>query len=151
LIRDVLRVMNYELTSRSVRVVTELSACMLSIRGDRVQLQQVLINLILNALDSMSQPPQQERTLTFRSRRLHGNVIQISLSDTGHGIPPGDEEAIFESYYTTKLGGLGLGLSLSRSIVSAHGGQLRAETQNPRGATFYCTLPEWRAVALIPT
>ncbi len=143
LIRDVLILMNQELTGRSVRVVTELTAGVLSIRGDRVQLQQVLINLILNAVDSMSQPAEDDSALTLRSRRMAGNVIQISVADTGHGIPPGDEEAIFESYYTTKPGGLGLGLSLSRSILIAHGGHLRAENQGSSGATFHCTIPEW--------
>jgi two-component system, LuxR family, sensor kinase FixL len=144
LIRDVLQLMNHELTSHSVRVVTELPASGLSIRGDRVQLQQVLLNLILNAVDSMSQPTKNERTLTLRSRRIGGNIVQISVTDTGHGIPPGGEETIFESYYTTKPGGLGLGLSLSRSIVIAHGGRLWAENQGSSGATFHCTIPEWR-------
>ena len=144
LIRDVLRLMNHELTGRSVRVVTELNAGILPIRGDRVQLQQVLINLILNAVDSMSQPTKSDRTLTLRSRRMGGNVIQMSVVDTGHGIPPGNEETIFESYYTTKSAGLGLGLSLSRSILIAHGGHLRAENQGSSGATFHCTIPEWR-------
>jgi two-component system, LuxR family, sensor kinase FixL len=144
LIGDVLHMMHQELMSRSIRVVTELSAGPVLIRGDRVQLQQVLINLIQNAADSMSQPSQQDRMLTLRSAQLDGNLIDICLSDTGRGIAPGDEERIFESYYTTKPGGLGLGLSLSRSILRAHGGQLRAETHNPSGATFRCTLPEWR-------
>ena len=144
LIRDVLQFMNHELTGRSVQVVTELTAGVLSIRGDRVQLQQVLLNLILNAVDSMSQPMKNDRTLTLRSRRMVDNVIQISVADTGHGIPPGYEETIFESYYTTKPGGLGLGLSLSRSILIAHGGHLRAENQGSSGAIFHCTLPECR-------
>jgi two-component system sensor kinase FixL len=144
LIRDVLQFMNHELTGRSVQVVTELTAGVLSIRGDRVQLQQVLLNLILNAVDSMSQPMKNDRTLTLRSRRMVDNVIQISVADTGHGIPPGYEETIFESYYTTKPGGLGLGLSLSRSILIAHGGRLRAENQGSSGAIFHCTLPECR-------
>jgi two-component system, LuxR family, sensor kinase FixL len=144
LIRDVLQFMNHELTGRSVRVVTEVSADVLSIRGDRVQLQQVLLNLILNAVDSMSQPTTNGRTLTLRSRRMGGNLIRISVADTGHGIPPGDEETIFESYYTTKPGGLGLGLSLSRSILIAHGGHLQAENHGSSGATFHCTIPEWR-------
>jgi PAS domain S-box-containing protein len=144
LIRDVLHMMNYELTSRSVQVVSELAACALPIRGDRVQLQQVLINLILNAVDSMSQPPKNNRTLTLRSQRMARNIIQISLADTGHGIAPGDEETIFESYYTTKPGGLGLGLSLSRSILNAHGGNLWADNHGSNGATFHFTIPELR-------
>ncbi len=144
IIRDVLQLMNHELAARSVRVVTELTTGVLAIRGDRVQLQQVLLNLILNAADSMSQSTTNDRTLTLRSRRLRGNGIEISVADTGHGIPPGDEEAIFESYYTTKPGGLGLGLSLSRSILIAHGGHLRAENQGSSGAIFHCTIPESR-------
>jgi two-component system, LuxR family, sensor kinase FixL len=144
LVRDVLDMMSYELTSRSVHVVADLTADHLPIRGDRVQLQQVLINLILNAVDSMSQPPKNERTLTLRTCRVGGNIVHISLADTGHGIPPGNEEAIFDSYYTTKPGGLGLGLSLSRSIVVAHGGHLRAESQGPSGAIFHCSIPESR-------
>jgi two-component system, LuxR family, sensor kinase FixL len=144
LIRDVLQLMNHELVGRSVRVVTELTAGVLSIRGDRVQLQQVLLNLILNAIDSMSQPMTNDRTLTLRSCRMAGNLIRISVADTGHGIPRGDEERIFESYYTTKSAGLGLGLSLSRSILIAHGGQLQAENHGSVGATFHCAVPEWR-------
>ena len=144
LIQDVLQLMNHELAARSVRVVKELTAGALSIRGDRVQLQQVLLNLILNAVDSMWQPMKNDRTLTLQSRRMGDNLIQISVTDTGHGIPPGDEEMIFESYYTTKPGGLGLGLSLSRSILIAHGGHLRAENPGSGGATFHCTIPEWR-------
>jgi PAS domain S-box-containing protein len=142
LIRDVLHMMAYEMTSRSIRVVMDLAACPLPVRGDRVQLQQVLINLILNAVDSMSQPPRSDRTLTVRSQRMDGELIQLSLTDTGHGIAPGNEEAIFESYYTTKSEGLGLGLSLSRSILKAHGGSLRAESRGSCGATFHITLPE---------
>jgi len=147
LIRDVLRMMNYELTSRSVKVVTDLTSDDLPIRGDRVQLQQVLINLIVNAVDSMSQPSKNDRMLTLRSCRMEGNVIHISLADTGHGIPPGNEETIFESYHTTKPGGLGLGLSLSRSILAAHGGHLRAENQGSSGAIFHCSIPESRGVS----
>jgi two-component system sensor kinase FixL len=144
LIRDVLRLMNHDLTGRAVRVVTDLTPDLPCIRGDRVQLQQVLINLILNAEDAMSQPAQTRRTLTVRSGRVEDRVIRISVADTGSGIPSGDEEAIFESYHTTKPEGLGLGLSLSRSIVHAHGGHLWAENQASGGAAFHCTIPEWK-------
>jgi two-component system, LuxR family, sensor kinase FixL len=144
LIRDVLQLMNHELTGRSVQIVTELTAGALSIHGDRVQLQQVLLNLILNAVDAMSQSKNNDRTLTVGSRRVADCGIQLSVTDTGHGIPLGGEEAIFEPYYTTKPEGLGLGLSLSRSILAAHGGHLRAESHGSNGATFHCIIPEWR-------
>jgi two-component system, LuxR family, sensor kinase FixL len=144
LIRDVLQLMNHELTGRSVQIVTDLAAGPLPVHGDRVQLQQVLLNLILNAVDAMSQPINGDRILTLQSRRLADYVIQISVTDTGQGIPPGGEEAIFEPYYTTKPEGLGLGLSLSRSILAAHHGRLRAESHGSKGATFHCIIPEWR-------
>jgi PAS domain S-box-containing protein len=146
LIRDVLRLMNHELTGRGVQIVTDLAAGALTIHGDRVQLQQVLLNLILNAVDAMSQPVNiaRARTLTLRSCRVADAVIQLSVADTGHGIPPGGEEAIFAPYYTTKPNGLGLGLSLSRSILTAHTGTLQAENHGSNGATFHCTIPEWR-------
>jgi len=147
LIRDVLRLMNHDLTAREVRVVTDLGGGLPSIRGDRVQLQQVLINLILNAEDAMSQPARSARTLTVRSGRVAGSAVQISVADTGSGIPTGDEETIFQSYHTTKPHGLGLGLSLSRSIVIAHGGRLWAENQASGGAAFHCTIPEWKETA----
>jgi C4-dicarboxylate-specific signal transduction histidine kinase len=144
LIRDVLRLMHHDLTGRAIHVVTKLTPGLPAIRGDRVQLQQVLINLILNAGDAMSQPAHSDRTLTVRTVRGAGRIIQISVADTGSGIPTGEEEAIFESYHTTKPEGLGLGLSLSRSIVNAHGGHLWAENQPSGGATFHCTIPEWK-------
>jgi two-component system sensor kinase FixL len=127
-----------------VGVVTQFCPDLPSIRGDRVQLQQVLINLILNAGDAMSQPPQSVRTLTLGSCRVTGAGVEISVADTGSGIPPGGEEKIFEPYHTTKPQGLGLGLSLSRSIVFAHGGRLWAENLATGGAVFHCTIPEWR-------
>jgi two-component system sensor kinase FixL len=144
LVRDVLKLMHYEFISRCVRPATEFGADLPSIRGDHVELQQVIINLILNACDAMSQTAENARTLTLRSSRVEGNLIRISVEDTGVGVPPGAEEIIFESYHTTKPGGLGLGLSLSRSIVRAHGGQLWAESQIARGAIFHFTVPEWK-------
>jgi two-component system sensor kinase FixL len=149
LIRDVLRLMHHDLTGRGVQVVTELTPGLPAIRGDRVQLQQVLINLILNAGDAMSQPAQRRRTLTVRSARGEDSIVRISVADTGGGIPTGDEEAIFEAYHTTKPEGLGLGLSLSRSIVIAHGGHLWAENQVAGGAAFHCTIPEWKETEAI--
>jgi C4-dicarboxylate-specific signal transduction histidine kinase len=148
LIQEVLKLMNYDLTARPVRVVTELTAGLPAVRGDRVQLQQVLINLILNARDAMALSAENARTLTLRSRRAEGNVIQISVSDTGTGIPPGYEETIFQPYQTTKPQGLGLGLSLSRSIVLAHEGRLWGENQAQGGAAFHFTVPVWQGDSL---
>jgi signal transduction histidine kinase len=138
-----LKLMNHDLTARAVRVATEFGAGLPSVLGDRVQLQQVLINLILNACDAMSQPTEKARTLTLRSRREDGSV-QISVADTGSGIQRGDEEKIFERYHTTKPQGLGLGLSLSRAIMLAHGGRLWADKHAVGGATFHFTIPEWK-------
>jgi PAS domain S-box-containing protein len=147
LIQDVLSLMDFELASRAILVVKELTAAMPPVRGDRVQLQQVLINLILNAGDAMGQTPTNARSLIVRSSRVENNFIRISVADTGTGITPGSEEKIFEPYHTTKLHGLGLGLSLSRSIVVAHGGRLAAENQTRGGAMFHLILPEWKGDA----
>jgi two-component system sensor kinase FixL len=144
LIQEVLKLLRHDLTAHAVRVVTDLTADLPTIRGDRVQLQQVLINIILNASDAMSQLTENARTLTLRSRRVEDDAVEISVADTGGGIPPGNEEKVFEPYHTTKPHGLGLGLSLSRSMVIAHGGRLWAENLATGGAAFYCIIPEWK-------
>jgi two-component system, LuxR family, sensor kinase FixL len=144
LIQTVLRMMNHDLKAREVAIVTELAADLPAVLGDRLHLEQVLINLILNASEAMAQPTQNPHTLTLRSTRAEGNVIQISVTDTGGGIPSGEEEKIFEPCHTTKPQGVGLGLSLSRSIASNHGGRLWAENHRWGGATFHFTLPEWK-------
>lgn len=143
LLQDVLKLMNHELTARQVQVVTELAAGLPSVLGDRVQLQQVLINLMFNASEAMSRETQKIRRLTLKSHRA-GSFVQISVADSGDGILAGDEEKIFERYHTTKSQGLGLGLSLSRSIVLAHGGRMWAENQAAGGAALHFTLLEWK-------
>jgi two-component system, LuxR family, sensor kinase FixL len=147
-IQEVLKLMHYDLTARPVRVVTEFTDGLPSIRGDRVQLQQVLINLILNARDAMAQSAENACTLTLRSNWVQGDVIEISVGDTGTGIKAGDDEKIFQPYHTTKPQGLGLGLSLSRSIVHAHGGRLWGENQAGGGAIFHFTVPVWQSDAV---
>jgi signal transduction histidine kinase len=109
-----------------------------------VQLEQVLLNLILNAGDAMSQAAPGTRTLTLSSRLVEDSVVEISVEDTGLGIPPGAEEQIFEPYHTTKPLGLGLGLSLSRSIALAHGGRLWGKNKPNDGAIFSFTIPVWK-------
>ncbi len=142
LVREVIKLMQRDLDSRAVAIVTDFSKRPLTVLGDRVQIQQVLINLILNAADAMMKTVMPTRTLTLRSCQIQNGFIQISVADTGCGIPAGDEDKIFDPYHTTKPLGLGLGLSLSRSIVVAHGGRLWAENRAEVGATFCFTLPE---------
>jgi two-component system, LuxR family, sensor kinase FixL len=142
LVLEVLKLLNYELTARAVRIVSELAVGLPTIRGDRVHLQQVLINLIMNAADAMSRQSG-SRTLTIRSSLTSKGLVQYSVQDTGGGIEAGNEEKIFEPYHTTKQHGLGLGLSLSRSIVLAHGGHLWAENQG-LGAVLRFTVPPWK-------
>ena len=108
--------------------------------GDRVQLQQVLLNLLLNACDAMSTIPPADRMLTVATSSGQAGV-EVSISDCGNGIAPGIRELLFEAFVTTKQQGLGLGLSICRSIVAAHGGRLWAENNPERGATFHFSVP----------
>jgi two-component system, LuxR family, sensor kinase FixL len=107
--------------------------------ADRVQLQQVLVNLFRNALDAMAESPRRE--LTVRTRHLAGGMIEIEVSDTGLGFAEHAESRLFQPFFTTKEAGMGVGLSISRTIVEAHGGQMRARTNESGGATFRFTLP----------
>lgn len=144
IVRDVIKLMSTELTARAVAVAAEFTPGLPPVRGDRVQLQQVLINLLLNACDAMLRTSARGRTLTIQSSRGSGSVVQISVADTGGGFPPGHEEKIFEPYHTTKTNGLGLGLSLSRSILMPLGGRLWADNNPGFGATFHILLHEWK-------
>jgi two-component system sensor kinase FixL len=107
--------------------------------GDRVQLQQVLLNLILNAGEAMAANPPSDRHMTIAAAHRDGTV-RVSVSDTGCGLPP-EAERVFEPFFTTKKEGLGLGLQICRSIVSAHNGRLWAEPGASRGTTFHVELP----------
>jgi two-component system, LuxR family, sensor kinase FixL len=143
LIQEVIKLMRYDLMAHKVRVVTELATALPPIRGDRIQLQQVLINLILNAIDAMSQQAESSRSITLRTESAEETFIQISVADTGTGVQSGAEEQIFQPYYSTKPNGMGLGLSLSRTILLAHGGRLWSENGAFGGAIFYLTVPEF--------
>jgi signal transduction histidine kinase len=108
--------------------------------GDRVQLQQVMMNLILNSIDAM-RDVDGTRELAIQSKRAENEQLQITVSDTGVGLPPKQADKIFNAFFTTKLHGTGMGLSISRSIVESHGGRLWAESNSSRGASFCFTLP----------
>jgi signal transduction histidine kinase len=108
--------------------------------GDRVQLQQVLMNLIMNSIDAMKDVDD-TRELTIQSQRDEDRQVLISVSDTGVGLPPEQTDKIFNAFFTTKTHGTGMGLRISRSIVESHGGRLWAADNSPRGASFCFTLP----------
>ena len=109
--------------------------------GDRIQLQQVILNLIMNAIEAMSEIEEGSRELLISTSEAESNGVLIAVSDTGPGLPQAGPERIFDAFYTTKPDGLGMGLSICRSIVEAHGGRLWATPNEPRGAVFYLKLP----------
>ena len=141
IVREVLELVHNDLILQGITAQTELAPDLPNIQGERVQLQQVLLNLVLNARDAMVHTAQEERQLTIRTIRVGDDSVQISVIDRGVGISQEQIERIFEPFYTTKASGLGLGLAVSRSIVLAHGGRLWATGNPERGATFQLTLP----------
>ena len=142
-IREVLLLERSDLIARRVVVVPELALDLPQVRGDRVQLQQVVLNLVLNACEAMSATPVGSRRLVLVTTRDQGGS-QLDVVDRGAGIPADALERVFEPFFTTKKQGLGLGLSICRSIVEAHGGRLWASNNEESGATFHLALPvEW--------
>jgi C4-dicarboxylate-specific signal transduction histidine kinase len=109
--------------------------------ADRVQLQQVLLNLIVNAIDAMSAIDDRRRELTIVSAADGPETVAVEVRDSGMGLDPERAARLFEPFYTTKAEGLGIGLSISRSIIEAHGGHLSAAANTPRGAVFRISLP----------
>jgi signal transduction histidine kinase len=118
----------------------ELAADLPSVMGDRVQLQQVVMNLILNAIEAMSTVEDRERDLVILTQRGKGDEVRVAVRDSGIGLDPLRAERIFDAFHTTKPGGLGMGLSISRSVVESHGGRLWAISNEGPGATFQFTL-----------
>jgi signal transduction histidine kinase len=139
---EIVRLAQGEVVKRRASVQTKLAGDLPHIAGDRVQLQQVILNLIINAAEAMSAVPEGSRHLTITSGRADGGEVLVAVQDSGPGIDPSHLDRIFSAFYTTKASGLGMGLSISRSIIEAHGGRLWA-TSGPQGALFQLTLPAW--------
>ncbi len=137
---DVLRLMRTDLIDRGISLKTELAGNLPQVLADRVQIQQVLLNLLTNACDAMAGAEPQERRLLLRADLSDGSV-HVSLADRGAGLPAEEIERIFEPFVTTKSHGLGLGLTVCRSIISAHRGRLWATNNPDGGSTFHFTLP----------
>jgi signal transduction histidine kinase/DNA-binding NarL/FixJ family response regulator len=138
-IREMIVLLHVETMRYSISVRTELAADLPQAMGDRVQLQQVMMNLIMNSIDAMKDVDG-TRELTIKSQRAENDQLLVSVSDTGVGLPPQQTDQIFSAFFTTKLEGTGMGLRISRSIVESHGGRLWAADNSLRGASFYFTL-----------
>lgn len=140
-LRTTLRLVHSELVSRRIKVQTDLESHLPSVSGDRVQLQQVPLNLIMNAMDAMASTPSSQRTLSIRTRSTQNGHVEVSITDCGPGISPDHLRRIFEPYFTTKEHGLGLGLSICSTIVRSHHGQLNIANTDSGGVTAAVSLP----------
>jgi C4-dicarboxylate-specific signal transduction histidine kinase len=140
IVSEVLSLVHSDLIQRRVSVESQVPRSLPKIMGDKIQLQQVLLNLVLNACDAMSHMPPHDRRLTIRGDLTSEGAIELSVTDCGIGIGPARLEQIFEPFVTTKEEGLGLGLAICRSIIAAHGGHLWAVNNDGRGATFLMKL-----------
>jgi two-component system sensor kinase FixL len=130
-----------EAAARGVAVEIEFGLGLPPIMGDAVHLQQVLLNLVLNAIDAIDSAASEERLITVRARHREGPEVEVMVSDTGPGIPSEKLDLIFEPFFTTKTSGMGIGLSVSRMIIEAHAGRIWAENNLTKGATFHFTVP----------
>ena len=143
-IEEVIGLAQSMITEHRVSLQCRLANGMAAIRGDRVQLQQVVLNLILNAIEAMSSVEAGERELLISTDQSVANGTLVAVRDSGPGIDPTRLELVFEAFYSTKSG-MGMGLSICRSIIAAHGGRLWAAASEPRGALFQFTLPSAEA------
>jgi C4-dicarboxylate-specific signal transduction histidine kinase len=138
--RAVLRFLSVTARHRDLSIRTDLAEGLPRVRGDRVQLQQVVMNLVMNAIDAMSDNPPERKTLSVRTQQKPDGWVEVSVCDAGPGIAPAAVASVFDPFFTTKPQGMGLGLSISRTIVQSHGGRIWVETAAD-GATFRFTLP----------
>jgi signal transduction histidine kinase len=144
LVSQVARLVSSDAIIRNVAIRLELAAGLPPVSGDRVQLQQVVLNLLMNGLDAMRESGAGERTLVLRTFSAGPASVVVAVEDSGVGVPEADLDHVFHAFYTTKPDGLGMGLAIARSIVEAHGGQLKARNNPEGGATFSFTLPTFK-------
>jgi PAS domain S-box-containing protein len=146
-VRDALELVRGDLVNRGVTLAAELPPGLPPAVGDRVQIQQVVLNLVANACDAMEVLAPPDRRLSVRAEAVAAECLRVSVADCGPGLPAEVIERVFEPFFTTKSHGLGLGLSVCRTIVTAHGGELGAEANGDGGVTFHFTLPSARSAA----
>ncbi len=144
LVRDVERLASVDARLHDVRLVLELAGNLPDVEVDGVQIQQVVLNLIRNAIDAMVDTEPERREVVVRTAARDGDEVRLSVTDRGCGLPAGSRDRLFEPFFTTKEGGIGMGLSISRSIVTAHGGRMWFEESPDGGTTFHFTIPAVR-------
>jgi PAS domain S-box-containing protein len=143
-VQEVLALVGDEAKKNSVRLRSDFANDLGPVAGDRVQLQQVVLNLVMNAVEAMSGVEDRRRELFIRTRKVDADHVQVSVEDSGPGLDANTATRIFEPFYTTKAAGMGMGLSISRSIVQNHGGRLWATANNGPGASFHFSLPKYK-------
>jgi signal transduction histidine kinase len=141
ILAEAVQMLRDEALKHNVAIISRLEMGLPRINGDSVEIEQVVLNLMKNAIEAMSDGQTAHRNLTISSRLSNPEEVEMSVADTGRGISPELSEKIFDSFFTTKTQGLGIGLSLSTRIIEAHGGRLWVESDGRSGATFRFTLP----------
>jgi two-component system, LuxR family, sensor kinase FixL len=147
LVNDVISLVHSDAIVRGVRAISDIAPALPAVRGDKVQLQQVLLNLILNAFDAVRERPAVDRLVTVQASAEPDGAVRLCVRDRGHGLTVEMKDMIFQPFFTSKPHGLGLGLSISRSIVGAHGGHIWGENNAEGGAAFHVLLPSVQAPA----
>jgi signal transduction histidine kinase len=130
-----------ELLRNGVSLQTELAQGLPVIQGDRIQLQQIVLNMIMNAVEAMSEASNGPRDLLISTAEDMSKGVLVTVRDSGPGLSPENRDRLFDAFYTTKSGGMGMGLSICRSIIEAHGGRVWATANLPQGACFHFSLP----------
>jgi len=141
IIADTVRLVSSDVLNRESVVITELDAHVPGVQGTLVQIQQVLLNLIVNALDAMEQLPPAERRVIISTRTDKGDVAEVIVRDFGMGLPKDRPDKVFDHFFSTKQKGMGMGLAIVRSIIEAHGGTITGENAPDRGARMVVRLP----------
>lgn len=141
LIDDVMMLVRSDAVLQNVQISFEAGSDLPPVRGDRVQLQQVILNLLVNAFDAVKDCPVYDRQVVVRVEREGARMLKVTVRDRGTGLSGDALDKIFQPFYTTRRDGLGMGLAICRSIIEAHGGRLWAENNPDRGATFCFTVP----------
>jgi C4-dicarboxylate-specific signal transduction histidine kinase len=140
-ILEVLALTDHEVRRNDILVETTLAADLPQVEGDRIQIQQIILNLVVNAIEAMRAVDDRRRQLAIGCAREGANAVRVEVRDSGPGVDPSHADRLFEAFYTTKAEGMGMGLSISRAIIEAHGGRLWVGPNEPHGAAFCFSLP----------